>query len=292
MTIAGMQARAAAAARALAALQPGNQLIVTHGNGPQIGLLAAECASGDAAAALPLDVLGAETEGQIGYLIEREFRSLLPPGTPIATLLTMVEIAPDDPALAEPTKFIGPILTEPAAKQFAAQHGWQFKRDGSAWRRVVASPRPQGILQVEPIRWLLDRQATVIAAGGGGIPVVRSADGSLTGIEAVIDKDLCSELLARELAADMLLLATDVAAVYVDWSTPAARALRRAAPHALRSYQFAAGSMGPKIEAACSFVERTGKPAIIGSLEDLAALIEGRAGTTVAVNSPMAFWEA
>ena len=291
MTIDGMQANVVIAARALAAIHAGNQLIVTHGNGPQIGLLASQSASATPSNEFPLDVLGAETEGMIGYLIERELRSLLPRNTAIATLLTMVEVAADDPALAEPTKFIGPILSKADAKRLAAGNGWRVKRDGSHWRRVVPSPRPQRILQIQPVRWLLDHGAIVIAAGGGGIPTLGSTDGSLKGIEAVVDKDLCSELLARELAADVLVLATDVAAVYADWHTTRARAIRCAAPAVLRSYSFDAGSMGPKVEAACSFAERTGRPAVVGALEDLAALLTGRAGTTVAPGARALFWE-
>lgn len=278
-----MRSNVRTAVVALAAISEQDQLVITHGNGPQIGLLAAQSPD-------PLDVLGAETEGMIGYMIEAELRNALPAGRTVATLLTMVEVNPDDPAFDDPTKFIGPVLTEAQAQRLSADHGWNFKRDGLAWRRVVASPRPQRIVEIKPVRWLLERGAIVIAAGGGGIPAIRDRGDGLDGIEAVIDKDLCSELLARVLAADLLVLATDVAAVYAGWDTPDARPIVRANPDALREYTFPAGSMGPKVEAACRFAGLTGKPAVIGALPDLSAILRGEAGTAISLGAAGIEW--
>jgi carbamate kinase len=285
LTAEAMRANVRVAAAALASIVAQDQIVVTHGNGPQIGLLAAQ--SHDA-----LDVLGAETEGMIGYMIEAELRNALPPERVVATLLTLVEVDADDPAFDDPTKFVGPVLTEAQARQLSADHGWNFKRDGLAWRRVVASPRPRRIVEIKPIHWLLEQRAIVIAAGGGGIPAIRDRSGALEGVEAVIDKDFCSELLARELAADRLLLITDVDAVYADWGTPEARRIVRAHPDALRGYALPAGSMGPKVEAACGFVERTGNPAVIGGLASLAATLHGGAGTMISLDSDGIEWAA
>ncbi len=219
----------------------------------------------------------------IGYLIEQELGNLVPFYRPLATLLTMVEVDPDDPAFADPTKFIGPVYAQEEADRLAAERGWSFKRDGERWRRVVPSPEPKRIFELRPIRWLLRHGTIVITAGGGGIPTMyeKGADRKLVGLECVIDKDLASELLARELKADLLVLLTDADAVYLDWGTPAQRAIRRASPEALAEHAFAAGSMGPKVEAARRFVTNTGKRAAIGALEDLEKILAGEAGTTV-----------
>ncbi len=236
--------------------------------------------------AYPLDMLGAQTEGMIGYLIEQELGNLLPQGRPLATLLTMIEVDGDDPAFADPTKPIGPIYDKEGADRLAAEKGWSFKPDGSSFRRVVPSPVPKRIFEIRPIRSLLEQGAVVICAGGGGIPTRYTdepapAGRRLVGVEAVIDKDLASALLAIELEADALLIVTDVDATYAGWGTPDQRPIRRADPATLEKRGFAEGSMGPKVLAACEFVEKTGKRAMIGSMTDTPALLAGKAGTTV-----------
>jgi carbamate kinase len=281
MTAEAQRANVRIAATALAAIHPGNELVITHGNGPQVGLLALQGAAYNPDEVYPLDVLGAQTEGMIGYMIEQELGNLLPFEVPFATILTMVEVDRDDPGFKNPTKFIGPVYTESNAERLRADKGWAMKRDGDKWRRVVASPQPKQIFEVRPIRWLLEQGTIVIAAGGGGIPTVYNAGRRLSGIEAVIDKDLCSELLARQLDADFYIMATDADAVFLDWGKPTAKAFRRASPKAMRDFSFPAGSMGPKVDAACHFAETTGKAAAIGALKDLAAIIRGEAGTTI-----------
>jgi carbamate kinase len=271
------------AAQALAPVAMEHQLVISHGNGPQVGLLALQGAAYHAVEAYPLDVLGAETEGMIGYMIEQELGNLLPFEVPFATLLTMVEVNADDPGFQNPTKFVGPIYEKVEADRLAAEKSWVVKQDGDKWRRVVPSPVPQRIFEIRPVKWLLDHGTIVICAGGGGIPTmyVQGADRKLAGVEAVIDKDLCSELLARELSADLLVMLTDADAVYADWGKPTQRPIRRTSPDALSGISFAAGSMGPKVEAACRFAAVTGKRAAIGALSDLNLIIAGEAGTTV-----------
>jgi carbamate kinase len=219
----------------------------------------------------------------IGYMVEQELGNLLPFEKPLATILTMVEVDPDDPAFHDPTKFVGPCYDEETSIALAADKGWHFKRDGASWRRVVASPEPKRIFELGPITWLLERGAVVICAGGGGIPTAYLPDGrrTLAGVEAVIDKDLASELLARELDADLLVLATEAHGVYLDWGTGSQRLLGRTTPQELAGYSFAAGSMGPKVEAASRFVNATGNRAAIGRLEDIALIVAGTAGTNV-----------
>jgi carbamate kinase len=230
-----------------------------------------------------LDLLGAQTEGMIGYLIEQELGNLLPAEVPFATILTMVQVDADDPAFADPTKFVGPVYDGAQAESLAAEKGWTFKRDGDYMRRVVPSPAPKRIFEIRPIRWLLDHGVLVICAGGGGIPTtfVPEEERTLAGVEAVIDKDLASELLAREIEADLFLMATDVDGVYADWGTSEQRRLDRVTPGELREMDFAAGSMGPKVDAAARFVEATGRRAAIGALGDIDQIVEGRAGTNV-----------
>jgi carbamate kinase len=281
MTAEAQRANVQIAATSLAAIYPGNQLVITHGNGPQVGLLALQGAAYNPDEVYPLDVLGAQTEGMIGYMIEQELGNLLPFEVPFATILTMVEVDRDDPGFKNPTKFIGPVYSETDAERLKADKGWAMKKDGDKWRRVVASPQPKQIFEVRPIRWLLEQGTIVIAAGGGGIPTVYEPGRRLRGIEAVIDKDLCSELLARQLEADFYIMATDADAVFLDWGKPTAKAFRRASPKAMRDFSFPAGSMGPKVDAACHFAETTGKAAAIGALKDLAAIIHGQAGTTI-----------
>ncbi|QJP14256.1 carbamate kinase [Starkeya sp. ORNL1] len=286
LTAENQRANIRRAAQALAELvEAGHSLIITHGNGPQVGLLALQAAAGPADGAYPLDVLGAESEGMIGYLIEQELGGLLR-GRLIATLLTQVRVAADDPAFSRPTKPIGPVYDEATARHLARERKWQVAADGAGWRRVVASPRPLQIMEARVISMLVEQGVLVICAGGGGIPVVERIDGSLAGVEAVIDKDFASALLATELGADMLLLLTDVDAVYLDYGTPAARAIRRANPAALASGSFPAGSMGPKIAAACEFASGTGRPAAIGQLGDALAIVRGERGTRIDSSAP------
>ena len=238
----------------------------------------------------PLDILGAQTEGMIGYLIEQELGNLLPQERPLATLLTMVEVDGDDPAFSNPTKPVGPVYEKDEADRIATEKGWTFKPDGSSFRRVVPSPVPKRIFEIRPIRSLLEQGAVVICAGGGGIPTRYvdepvAAGRRLVGVEAVIDKDLASALLAIDIDADVLLIVTDVDAAYAEWGTPDQRPIRRADPATLRSQGFAEGSMGPKVLAACQFVEQTGKRAVIGSMTDTPALLAGNAGTTVTLDA-------
>jgi carbamate kinase len=268
-----------AAARAIAPLAEENDLVISHGNGPQVGLLALQSAQSGQNA--PLDVLGAETEGMIGYMIEQELGNLVPFERPFATMLTMVEVSPDDPAFRNPTKPIGPMYTKEEAERMAKERGWSIAPDGSGWRRVVPSPLPKRIFEMRPIRWLLERQTIVICAGGGGIPTMYRADGTLAGADVVIDKDRASAVLAREVDADVFVMATDVPGVYADWGTSRHRLLRRTNPAELRSLRFAGGSMGPKVEAAIAFVEETGHRAAIGSLDEIERIAAGTAGTQV-----------
>jgi carbamate kinase len=270
----------------LAGVARAHQLVLTHGNGPQIGLLALQAAAYTAVDAYPLDVLGAQTDGMIGYLLEQELANQLPARYTVTTLLSRVEVNPNDLAFTKPSKPIGPMYTFEEARHLAATKHWAVAADGIGFRRVVASPRPARVLGIDPILWLLQHGALVIAAGGGGIPVIRGQDGhTLHGVEAVIDKDLCSALLARELEADCLIIATDVDAVYLDWGLPTQRAIPNITPQALARYTFPAGSMGPKVEAASGFALATGKRAVIGSLDKIEAMLAGHAGTQISVDS-------
>ncbi|WP_339913102.1 carbamate kinase [uncultured Brevundimonas sp.] len=281
LTSENQRANIAIAARALAPLADHHELIISHGNGPQVGLLALQGAAYKPEEAFPLDVLGAETEGMIGYMIEQELGNLLPKEKSLATILTMIEVDPADPAFADPSKFVGPVYVKEEAQRLTREKGWTVKQDGKHWRRVVASPLPKRIFEIQPIRWLMERGVLVICTGGGGIPTAFDDHGLLHGVEAVIDKDYASEFLARELDADLLVMVTDVPAVFVDWGMPTQRAIRSASPDLFTRYSFAAGSMGPKVAAACQFVAVTGRKAAIGALADLASIIEGQAGTTI-----------
>ena len=269
------------AARQIARVAPGNELVIAHGNGPQVGLLALQNAAYAKVNPYPLDVLGAETEGMIGYMIEQELGNLLPPDMPMATILTQVEVDAADPAFKHPTKPIGPVYSKAEADKLAAEKGWSIAPDGDHFRRVVASPRPKRIFEIRPVKWLLEHGTIVICAGGGGIPTCYDKEGQLHGIEAVIDKDLCSALLAEELSADLLVIATDVSATYIDYGKPEQKAIAEAHPDELERLGFAAGSMGPKVQAACEFARHTGKVAVIGSLGDIEAIVRGEAGTRV-----------
>ncbi len=271
------------AAEALAPVASEHQLVISHGNGPQVGLLALQGAAYKPDEAYPLDVLGAQTEGMIGYMIEQELGNLLPSEVPFATILTMVEVDPNDPGFKNPTKFVGPVYEEAEARKLAEEKNWSIKADGDNWRRVVPSPAPKRIFEIRPIKWLIERGTVVICAGGGGVPTMfePGADGRLIGVEAVIDKDFCSELLAREVKADLFIMATDAEAVFLDWGKPEAKAIFEASPAALKDFDFPAGSMGPKVEAACQFTKLTGKTAAIGTLTDMPAIVRGEKGTLI-----------
>ena len=271
-----------AAAISLAGIvRAGHDLVVTHGNGPQVGLLALQGAAYKPDEAYPLDVLGAETEGMIGYMIEQELENALGHDRPVATLLTQVVVDPKDPAFENPTKFVGPVYEREEAERRAEGAGWSIAPDGNKWRRVVASPKPLEIPDMRVLKLLLDQGVVVVCAGGGGIPVLRREDGSMVGIEAVIDKDAASALLASQLGADALLLLTDVDAVYRDFGTDRSRPLSELTVGEARALDMPAGSMGPKLQAACDFAEAGGISGI-GRLQDAVDILEGSAGTRVA----------
>ena len=269
----------AEAARSLAEIAREHELVVTHGNGPQVGLLALQSAAYGEVSPYPFDVLGAESEGMVGYLLEQALRNELP-DRQVAALLTQVVVDPDDPAFDAPTKPIGPVYDEAMAQRLAKNRGWTVRREGHHWRRVMPSPEPRAIVELETVRTLVESHAIVICAGGGGIPVVRNGAG-LHGVEAVIDKDLSAALLALELKAEALLLLTDVDGIELDYGTPAARPLRETTPAGLAELELPAGSMGPKAEAARRFVELGGDLAAIASLETASAALRGTAGTIV-----------
>jgi carbamate kinase len=268
------------AAAGLAELAAGHEVIITHGNGPQVGLLALQSESYRSVTPYPLDVLGAESEGMVGHLLEVALRNRLPEQE-IVTVLTETVVDPDDPAFEEPTKPIGPVYSSGEAARLRAERGWVMGRDGDRWRRLVPSPEPRAISELRPLRLLVDAGVLVICAGGGGIPVTLGADGRLRGVEGVVDKDLTAALLARRLDVDMLLMLTDVDAVRLRWGTADEHPLGEATAHQLRAMSFAAGSMGPKVEAACRFVESSGRTAAIGALGDAARIVRGDAGTRV-----------
>jgi carbamate kinase len=284
MTVENQRENVRLACDRLAPIAERHELIISHGNGPQIGLLALEEAAYKEVPASPLDVLGAETQGMIGYLIEQELGNRLPFSRPLASLLTMIEVDPDDPAFTDPSKPIGPLYDKPEADRLAAERGWTFKRDGDHMRRVVPSPVPKRIFERRPIMWLLDRGCVVICAGGGGIPTAYRPGRQLVGVEAVIDKDRASALLARDIGGDILIMATDASAVFSRFGTSRQRAIVAADPDVLLSEygaEFAAGSMLPKVIAACEFARTTGKTAVIGALSDIDAMLAGDAGTRV-----------
>jgi carbamate kinase len=268
------------AASVLAAVAADHELVVTHGNGPQIGLLALEADAYKGVSPYPLDVLGAESQGMIGYLLAQALRNELPDREVVA-VLTQVTVAAADAAFRRPSKPIGPVYSEREARALAHDHDWAIAADGLYFRRVVPSPEPERIVEVESIETLLRAGAIVVCAGGGGIPIVQENSHS-HGVEAVIDKDLTAALLAEALGAERLVLATDVHNVELGWHTAAAEPIETATTADLRRSSFAAGSMGPKVEAACRFVERTGGTAAIGALSELGAMVRGDAGTQIA----------
>lgn len=289
MTADNQRANIRVAAESIAAIADGNQLVVAHGNGPQVGLLALQAAAyHDIASEMtpfPLDLLGAQTDAMIGYVVEQELRNVLPSQQSVATVLTMIEVDPHDAAFQHPTKPIGPVYDRDTAQQLAAAGGWAIAADGNNFRRVVPSPRPQRIVELSVIRSLVDQDVVVICAGGGGIPTIRGEGGELTGVEAVIDKDLASALLAEQLDADLLVIATDVEAVYTGWGTPDQTRLGRVHPDYLDTLMLPAGSMGPKVEAACQFARVTGREAVIGALADIDKIVAGLAGTRVSTGA-------
>src|SRR3954469_13800795 len=276
------------AAQQLAPIAEGNELVISHGNGPQVGLLALQGAAYEEVEPYPLDVLGAQTEGMIGYMIEQELGNLLPFERPFASILTMIEVDPDDTAFQDPTKFIGPVYERGEAETLAAEKGWAIKQDGQKWRRVVASPEPKRIFEIQPITWLLEKGAVVVCTGGGGIPTMyEPGTRTLVGAEVVIDKDRASALLAEQLGADLFVMATDVDAVYTGFGTPEQAPIRRTTPAQVAQMNLPAGSMGPKVEAAAAFVEKTGRRAAIGTLAELRGVVGGDQGTQV-VPQPVA----
>ena len=269
------------AVEALAPLARAHDVVITHGNGPQVGMLALESARDPALThPYPFDALGAQTQGMIGYWLVRALHGAVP-GRAAGCLVSQTRVDPDDPAFSNPTKFVGPVYDEDKARDLAAGRGWVVRRDGAAWRRVVPSPEPLEILELPLIRALLDTGALVVCAGGGGIPVIADASGMLHGAEAVVDKDLTAALLARAVDADALLLLTDVNAVIDGYGTPGARPLHHATPGELRARSFPDGSMGPKVDACCRFVEATGRTAAIGSLGEAGAMLRREAGTVI-----------
>ncbi len=270
--------------RAVAALAPlaaEHELVVTHGNGPQVGVLALQSASDpNLTTPYPFDVLGAQTQGMIGYWLLQAMQNQLP-GRQVAAIINQTLVEAADPAFDNPTKFVGEMYTHDEAMRLAAERGWVVKPDGDGWRRVVGSPRPQRVEETRLIRLLLESGAVVVCAGGGGVPVIRDERGELCGVEAVVDKDLTSSVLAEALDADVLLVVTDVEHVMRDFGGPDQAPILRETPAGLRSLDFASGSMGPKVDAVCRFVELTGGMAAIGSLDDAAEILAGRRGTIV-----------
>ena len=282
MSVSSQRDAIATACVPLAQIAAHHDLVVSHGNGPQVGLLALQAASYDQVSEYPFDVLGAQTEGMLGYLIEQELGNRLGNDRPIATLVTRTVVDADDPAFTAPTKFVGPVYSVEEAQRVGAAHGWQMRVDGLSMRRVVPSPTPLRILETQPIQWILDRQGVVICAGGGGVPTTHDVlTDTVVGVEAVIDKDLASAVLARDLGANLLVIATDVDGVYTGWDTPDQRLIARAHPDALDPADFPSGSMGPKVRAAAQFARESDGTAVIGSLTDIDKMFAGTAGTVL-----------
>jgi carbamate kinase len=288
LTAENQRENARVAAGALASIvRAGHDLVITHGNGPQVGLLALQGLAYKPEEIYPLDVMGAETEGMIGYLIEQELENALDHASPVATLLTQIRVDPDDPAFGQPTKFVGPVYDREKAEEMAERHGWSIAQDGDHWRRVVPSPAPVEIPDLKVIRLLLRHGTIVICAGGGGIPVMARPDGSLTGVQAVIDKDAASALLADALGANALLMLTDVEGILRDFGTDKASRIERLSPAEAVALDLPAGSMGPKAEAAARFAAGgEGRMAGIGRLDEALAILEGRAGTVIGAATP------
>lgn len=265
----------------IARVYDGNQLIITHGNGPQVGLLALQNNAYKEVPMYPLDVLGAETAGMIGYMIQQELSNTVPGSASIATVLTQIQVDPKDPAFQKPSKPVGPVYSKEEADKIAAEKGWTMAPDNDKYRRVVASPKPVNIFGLEPLKTLIDHKYIVVCGGGGGIPTWVDDEGKQHGAEAVIDKDLATALLATLIDADLFVIATDVDGAYLDWGKPEQKRIALAAPDAALAFGFASGSMGPKIEAAANFAKATGKDAVIGALADIEQIVAGKAGTRI-----------
>ena len=280
MDAASMERNVKIAAQALAPIARMHRLVVTHGNGPQVALLASQAAAYPAVAPYPLDILGAETEGMIGYLLCRELRNCLPKKN-VVTLLTQTVVSDRPRSVKHPDKFVGPIHDEATAKRIAGERGWLFRRQGDHYRRVVPSPPPCRIVEMPVIAQLADSDAIVVCAGGGGIPVAIDGNGLFHGVDAVVDKDLVSTWLAIELRADTLMFLTDVDAVYRDWGAPAQRPFGDVSVSELENCRFDPDSIGPKVEGACRFIRGEGRLATIGALDDALAMLEGSAGTKI-----------
>lgn len=278
------QGNVAIAAKALAEVAAEHEVVLTHGNGSQVGLLALQNESVESLAPYPLDVLGAESEGTIGYMLELALRNALP-DRDLVTVLSEVVVGADDPAFAAPSKPIGPVYSAADAQRLVADRGWSIGPDGDGFRRLVPSPEPQALVELRSLRTLIDAGVFVICAGGGGIPVALNGDGTMRGVEAVVDKDLTAALLARRLDADVLVMLTDVDAVHLDWGGKTERALGKVTASELRGHDFASGSMGPKVEAACRFVEATGRRAAIGELTKAVEIVRGESGTQISAPS-------
>lgn len=268
----------------IAKIWPNNELVIAHGNGPQVGLLALQGAAYTEVPTYPLDVLGAESVGMIGYMIQQELGNLVPFDVPLATILSQVEVDKNDPAFKNPTNPIGPVYSKEEAERLAKEKNWSIAQDGDKYRRVVPSPLPKRIFEIRPVKWLLERGSIVICAGGGGIPTYYDDQHNLHGVEAVIDKDLCSALLAENLDADLFIIATDVSAAFIDWGKDTQKAIASAHPDAIKEIGFASGSMGPKVQAAINFARYSGKDAVIGSLSDIVDIVKGKAGTRISTN--------
>ena len=281
MTCENQRANVRIAAEQIAKAYEGNELIISHGNGPQVGLLALQNNAYKPVPMYPLDVIGGESLGMIGYMIQQELVNFVPKSATLATVLTQTQVDPKDPAFQNPTKPVGPVYDKEEAERLAKQHGWTIAQDNDKYRRVVPSPEPKRIWGLKPLKTLVEHGHIVICCGGGGIPTYFDEQGNLVGAEAVIDKDLASSLLASEVKADIFVIATDVNGAYVDWGKPTQRRIAEADPESLRAFGFAKGSMGPKVEAVCRFVEKTGKPAVIGALSEIDQILAGKAGTRV-----------
>ncbi|ASK26985.1 carbamate kinase [Neisseria chenwenguii] len=281
LTSANQRSNVRAACEQIAKIHSGNQLVITHGNGPQVGLMALQSNAYKDVPMYPLDVLGAESVGMIGYMIQQEMANCIPKDYSLTTVLTQTEVDPKDPAFQKPSKPVGPVYSKAEAEAVAAEKGWTMAPDGDKFRRVVPSPLPTRIFGLKPLKTLIEHNYVLICAGGGGIPTYYDEDGRLCGAEAVIDKDLATALLASSVEADLLVIATDVDAVYLDWGKPEQRAVRAAHPDAIEKLPFAGGSMGPKVQAAVNFARATGKTAVIGALGDIEKIVKGEAGTRV-----------
>ena len=281
MTCENQRANVRIAAEQIAKAYEGNELIISHGNGPQVGLLALQNNAYKPVPMYPLDVIGGESLGMIGYMIQQELVNFVPKSATLATVLTQTQVDPKDPAFQNPTKPVGPVYDKEEAERLAKQHGWTIAQDNDKYRRVVPSPEPKRIWGLKPLKTLVEHGHIVICCGGGGIPTYFDEQGNLVGAEAVIDKDLASSLLASEVEADIFVIATDVNGAYVDWGKPTQRRIAEADPESLRAFGFAKGSMGPKVEAVCRFVDKTGKPAVIGALSEIDQILAGKAGTRV-----------